>query len=653
MLAFYLDDYNLIKAYGDKSLLNDGFKVLCNGKDISFCTEEKEKCLFIWLNQDYVDCDIFKVCINNNEYEVIPRFIVQTDRFDQEYKIDLNKLGCFIEGNKTTFRLWSPLSIKAYVVINNQEVEMVYLGNGLFEKEFSTNLEYSTYHYKTLREKLYSFTDPFSYLDKENESYVLDYRKMNYQKIVPDNKKKTIIYELNVRDFSSRNQNSFIYPKKLLALKESGVKLNKQEIGFDYLKKLGITHIQLMPIFSFDLDGKDYNWGYNPLTFNTIDSSYLASNDPYKCVGELRNVVNYYHLNGLRVNLDVVYNHVYKPEKFNLCKMLPYYFLRYKDDEMANGSYCGNETRSESYFLRNYLLYLLKRFIEIYDIDGLRFDLMGLIDLTTIKQMAVLAKTLKEDFMVYGEGWNMGDVLKDEDKAIKENAKKLEDVAFFNDYFRETLRGKDIDDKRAYLLGEISLKEKVKDILNGSVDYGLNNKQSINYIDCHDNYIFYDKVCRLFTEEYLQKKISKLALSLICISKGLPFIHSGQEFLRSKNAYDNTYDLGDDINGLDWSKLICHKDVSDYFSSLLKLRQDVFTNDDSYSFEEYYEVLIVKYGDIRIFINPCIFDHIYASEKEYELIFDENGFINKKTKDFKISSFSIVVGKMYNEIVKR
>ena len=646
MFNFYLDDYNLIKTNICEELLDADLKVLCNEKDTPFELIKEEEYLLFCLNKDYEDGTVFSVLVNGNKHSVEPRFITYSKRFDDEFKVDLNCLGSFVYDDKTNFRLWSPLSNKAYLMIDGQEKEMNYLGKGLFEITIEGNKERSLYHYKTIREKVYEFSDPFSYSDLNGESFVVDNRKISKERITPKKIKNNTIYEINVRDFSSDNNLPFRYPKKLFALIEEGLLLNEKPIGIDYIEKLGVTHLQLMPIFSFDLDGKDYNWGYNPLTFNTVEDTYLVSDDPYERIDELKQVVNTAHKKGLRINLDVVYNHVYKDYKFNLTQMLPYYFLRYIGDEKADGSFCGNETRSESYFLKEYLKVLVNRFIDIYDIDGLRFDLMGLIDVDTILEIRDLALKSKSDFMIYGEGWNMGEVLPLDRKASMENAYKMEGVAFFNNHFRDILRGKDFQTEKAYLLGEISLKDEVKKLLSGSGEYGLNSKQSINYVECHDNFTLFDKVNNFFNNNLLTQKVVKLALAMTCLSKGIPFIHSGQEFLRTKNNIDNTYNLSDEINKLDWQRKNDHSIISEYLSDLLKLRNkyEEFYNDNvSISFDEYYEVLVYHLNNLTIFINPCVFDHIYSSADKYRVIFDDNGFNDYENKDIAIPSFSVVV----------
>ena len=648
MANFYLDDYRLITVKKSELFLNENLKLLVNNVEQEFDLSDDNEYIYIHLRNDFDEKNNYLILLDNIPCEIRFRFITQTKRFDKEYSVDLSTLGSFIEKNKTTFRLWSPLSKKAWLYLDNKIYLMEYKGRGVFELAFNQNLECHFYHFSTLREKEYEFSDPFSYADKDSKnSYVVDRNKLltntTNSKFQASN--IPIIYETSVRDFTSDSV-SFKYPKTFKGLSEENARLDGNPVGFDYLKKLGITYVQLMPIFSFDLDHSNYNWGYNPTTYNSLHLPYCVSDNPYEQIKELKTFINLAHKNNIGVTLDVVYNHVYSVKSFNLANMLPYYFFRYKNGKLGNASYCGNEIRSEAHFTREYLKLIIKRFIETLDIDGLRFDLMGILDVDTLIQIRDLARGIKPEFMLYGEGWNMGDIVPYENRAIKENAYKLEGVAFFNDDFRRTIRGNYIDDKNAYMLGDCDLRDQVKRVLSGSYEYGLNIHQTINYVECHDNYTVYDKVSRFFDDEKMAIRVCKLALALVMISRGIPFIHSGQEFLRTKHGIDNSYNLDDDINMLDWHRKNKYEDVSKYFSDLCTLRKtykEFMKEDTSVEFVDYYEVLIYKLDNLTIFINPCIFDHVYNDENEHQVIFDDSGFVNYKATVLKIKAFSILV----------
>ena len=648
MASFYLDDYRLISVRKSELALTENLKLLVNNIEVKFSISDDVDYVYLHLEEDFNEKNRYMVLLDGIPFEIKFRFIVQTERFDEEYRVDLNTLGSFVEGNKTTFRLWSPLSKTAILHLDNVIHKMNYVGRGVFELSFDRNLSGHFYHYSTLRESVYAFTDPFSYADKDHKnSYVVDRNKLKYDKVALKHIDTPIIYETSVRDFTSDSV-SFKYPQTFKGMCEQGAKLDAYPVGFDYLKKLGITYVQLMPIFAFDLDHSDYNWGYNPLTYNSLHQAYCYGKEPYEQIKELRDFISLCHKYGMGVTFDVVFNHVYNVKSFNLANMLPYYFFRYKDGKLGNASYCGNEVRTEAFFTREYLKLLVKRFIDIYDLDGYRFDLMGILDIETIEAIRDTARELKPDFLMYGEGWNMGDIVPFEYRAVKENAYKLDGVAFFNDDFRRTIRGNYIDDKNAYMLGYVDARDRAKRVLSGSYEYGLNIKQTINYIECHDNYTVYDKVSRFFDDEKMVSRICKLSMALVMISRGIPFINSGEEFLRTKHGIDNTYNLDDSINMLDWHRKNNYLDVVEYFSDLCLLRKTYkeFTKENvDIEFVDYYEVLIYKLGDLTIYINPCIFDHVYNDEREHEVIFDDSGFVNYKRSVLKIKAFSILITK--------
>lgn len=648
MASFYLDDYRLISVRKSELALTENLKLLVNNIKVKFNISDDADYVYLHLEEDFNEKNRYMVLLDGIPFEIKFRFIVQTERFDEEYRVDLNTLGSFIEGNKTTFRLWSPLSKTAILHLDNVIHKMNYVGRGVFELSFDRNLSGHFYHYSTLRESVYAFTDPFSYADKDHKnSYVVDRNKLKYDKVALKHIDTPIIYETSVRDFTSDSV-SFKYPQTFKGMCEQGAKLDAYPVGFDYLKKLGITYVQLMPIFAFDLDHSDYNWGYNPLTYNSLHQAYCYGKEPYEQIKELRDFISLCHKYGMGVTFDVVFNHVYNVKSFNLANMLPYYFFRYKDGKLGNASYCGNEVRTEAFFTREYLKLLVKRFIDIYDLDGYRFDLMGILDIETIEAIRDTARELKPDFLMYGEGWNMGDIVPYEYRAIKENAYKLDGVAFFNDDFRRTIRGNYIDDKNTYMLGYVDARDRVKRVMSGSYEYGLNINQTINYIECHDNYTVYDKVSRFFDDEKMVSRICKLSMALVMISRGIPFINSGEEFLRTKHGIDNTYNLDDSINMLDWHRKNNYLDVVEYFSDLCLLRKTYkeFTEENvDIEFVDYYEVLIYKLGDLTIYINPCIFDHVYNDEMEHEVIFDDSGFVNYKRRVLKIKAFSILITK--------
>lgn len=554
---------------------------------------------------------------------------------------DIKKLGSFYFTDKTIFRVFAPETEKMYLVINNHQYEMH--KNGLcFEIGLAGDLEKVKYNY--LNDTGISFRDPFAYYSDQTYSYVLDTNKFINKTVTLNPFKDIIIYETSVRDFSSANSFTGPFKRKFFGLSQAGLKLNGEySIGLDYLKELGITHLQLMPVLDFDLDGGDYNWGYNPLAYNYVNKDYVDDYlNPYAYINELRSVVNILHTNNIRVSLDVVFNHVYKYFNYDLEKMIPGHVFRYMENgELAKGSLCGNEIKSEDPFIREYLKEMCERYIRLFDIDGLRMDLMGILDYQTINQINDRCKLLKKDFIVYGEGWNMGDSLNEEYRATIINADKMPDIAMFNDFFR--------DETIKYISGNDSIKQEIKDALKGCGN-NLKYNQSINYVECHDNNTFYDRMLRFKKDdpEWVNIRRSKLALALVMVSRGIPFIHSGQEFLRTKNLIENSYNASDDINKLDWNLRVKNNDVVEYFKGLVDIRKNnpEFINlDTNISFEDYYECLIYRLDNLMIIINPCVWDHTYVDSNTYEVIYDLNGKTSYFSDKLSIPAYSMLICK--------
>ena len=645
--SFYLDDYNLISTNLCGDFLNAEIKLFKNKKEINYTISAKDNKVNISFVDAYEDGDKFEILFNQKKYKVITRFIVQTKRFEEEYKVDLNTLGSFYFEDYTLFRIWAPLNDEVKLYVKSNFYKMDYLGKGVFEKRIAGSLDKESYFYELKRnDEIVRVVDPFSYANSKGNyySYIIDTNKINKNKIKVNNNLKTIIYETSVRDFSYDTNASFKHKGKFLGLIENNLKLEDEKIGLDYLKDLGITHIQLMPVLNFDFEDKEYNWGYNPINYNTFCLDYVEGDDAYSSINEFKEMVDGLHKNNLRVVLDVVYNHVYKPNRFDLNKILPYYFFRYDDDGiLGDASYCGNELRSESYFLGEYFRLINRRLIDIYDIDGLRYDLMGILDKDLINTLYSDAISLKNDFIFYGEGWNMGTLVSEDKKAIIKNAKDMEGVKFFSDLFRNTLRG-DVFEKSStgYSFGNSKNEIVFIDAMQGSKSIGLNENQTINYVECHDNMTIFDKLSYLSFSEIEIENIAKTLLALVLLGHGTSFIQSGQEFLRTKEGFDNTYNLSSDINKLDWERMCNKKNIVDYFKKMVYIKNNYLVDGDYYV-SKYYDLLILSKGRVDIFINPTQYEYRYDNWITYKDIYDINGEVKNNLKGFTLAKFSLIV----------
>ncbi len=553
---------------------------------------------------------------------------------------EIKRLGSFYDPKQTLFRVFAPDYKKLDLIIEDKVVPM--FRNGFcFEAYVKGNQELSRYHF--LADDKVTFCDPFSYMCKDHESYVLDKSKFEKKKVFPKTPLSApVIYECSVRDFSSDKSFTGAYKGTFLAFTQTGLKGREgYPIGIDHIIDLGVSHIQLMPVFDFDLDKSSYNWGYNPLAYNCVCSDYVFHKDnPYAYVNELRTLVNVCHEHDIRVNLDVVFNHVYRDKEFDLGRMLAGRLYRYrKDGSLAEGTYCGNEVASEDTFVRAYIIEMVERYLELFDIDGIRMDLMGISDVRTVKQIYDTLRVKKKDFMVYGEGWNMGDVLDEGHRACINNAEKIPGVGMFNDYFRDTMIH--------YLSGNDMIEEDVRRTLKADPSY-LNERQSINYVECHDDYTFYDRMMIYKKED--SKRVngarSKMAMALVMLSRGIPFIHSGEEFLRTKKGTRNSYNSGDMINKIDWQRRQEMEDVVLYLKKLIQIRKQYpcFTQEEvRISFESYYGSLIYLIGPLMIFINPTGEEILYDDGTAHEVIFDEGNRSESDGSLICISPYSVVI----------
>lgn len=647
-IKVFLDDYNLFRVYDAAPEFLDGLTIINGVEEIGFEKTFRENCIELRIARD-IDLDKKTILYKNNEkYPVNYRLVLHTKRFEDEYIPDLKLLGSSYFENFTLFRVWAPFKDEVNVVVNNEVFPMTKMEKGVWQVLVRGNLEKAAYHYAMINNGIeQNVIDPFAYAichDGKN-SYVINTDKISKQKIETAEVADPIIYELSVRDFSSYGE-IFKSKRKLNALIEGQLTLENKDVGLEYLKNLGITHIQLMPIMDFDNDGSDYNWGYNPVNYNNFKLDYFDSIDPYGQIGELQNVVNNLHINNLKVILDVVYNHVYNKDSFVLNKLLPNYFYRYIDDKLADGAGLGNEIRTESKFMSEYLTLINKRLVDIYDIDGLRFDLSGLVDKNTCINIRNTIIQEKPDFIMIGEGWDMGEALSPSEKCKYENAKDIEGFLFFNPRFKRTVVGE--DNVKGLALGNEALREEIKKTFV-CYDYCLDMKQSLNYTECHDGYTVFDFIKNQNNDDdELTKKRCKLALALTVLAKGTPFIHAGQEFLRTKLNERNSYNKSDMINNLNWSLRVKNSDVVEYTKELIKLRRNIlsYSSEENIGFEDYFELIVININDLKILINPCPFDHIYNKNIIYETIFDGEKNCNIMDSAINVKAYSIAIAKV-------
>ena len=441
-----------------------------------------------------------------------------------------------------------------------------------------------------------------------------------------------IVYEMHHRDFSLDSVSGIRNKGKFLALTELGTTTSQGEkTGIDHLKELGVTHVHILPSYDYaSVDGSkpdkaQYNWGYDPQNYNVPDGSY--STDPYKPdvrIKEFKQMVQALHKAGIRVVLDVVYNHTFNTEESNFERTVPGYFYRQtKDGKPANGSGCGNETASDRAMMRKYMVESVLYWINEYHIDGFRFDLMGIHDIETMNEIRAAVDKIDPSIFIYGEGWAASaPQLDQEELAMKANIYKMPRIAAFSDEMRDGLRGGwDDDRKGAFLIGqpghEMSIKfglvgaVKHPQVINDSVNYSkepwaLQPTQMISYVSCHDDMCLADRLKATMPDATDEERASlhKLAESFVFTSQGVPFIFAGDEMMRDKKGIHNSYNSPDSINTIDWRNKTIHHDVFDYVRELIALRKNhpAFRMGDADKVRQYMEFLPVEGSNLVAFI---------------------------------------------------
>lgn len=550
------------------------------------------------------------------------------------------KLGADCSPERTVFRVWQPFAENVDLRLYNAENDLFFSAamskeNGVFEYEKSGDLDGVFYTFSVTRNgETVESADPYSFAvtaDGER-GIVTDMRRHapdgweNERNISAEN---PIVYELSVRDFSMDDGTDFASRGKFPAFCEENIKNSHGDTaGLDYIKDLGVTHIQLMPIFDFDLDGGEYNWGYNPRFYNAPSAFYSRVDG----VLELRELVAAAHKKGLGVVADVVYNHVFSADDSPFGRIFPRYYFRGKG-KYSNGSGCGNELASERKMARKFILDSLEFLTREYKLDGFRFDLMGLLDIKTLREAQRRLRRINPDILLYGEGWTGGaSPYPERFRAVLRNADKLPGFAFFNDRFRDGVKGSVFSDADCgYVNGAADEWHfaPIKWALSGEFpeDFWTDNSaQSINYAECHDNLTLFDKlqISLVGTDKERIVKADKMAAALIFLSRGTAFIQAGQEFLRTKNGIGNSYNSPDSVNSLKWDAVTENRDTVEYYRGLIAFRKRFLGEFGECVFEELNGGTVMKTGDLLLLINPTS-EKITSEERgEFEIFADEN-----------------------------
>ncbi|WP_308748845.1 type I pullulanase [uncultured Anaerococcus sp.] len=589
------------------------------------------------------------------------------------------KLGATYSKNETTFKVFAPNRDKIDLVITDDYKKvrrdiypMVKDEMGIFTVSLKGN--YDEYFYNYIVEDKYEVTDPYAVSASINSMYsaVIDLGDTNpegfKERKHPDIKEnEAIIYELSVKNYTA-DQSSGVYNRgKFLGLAEAGTRYKDVKTGLDNIKELGVTHVQVLPIYDFISVDEDhsrffhddnYNWGYDPELYFAPEGSYSTNPlDPKSRVREAKEMVKAFHDRGIGVIMDVVFNHTFKTIDSNLNTLAPKYYHRTNPDEsFSNGSGCGNELASEKPFVRKLIIDSLVYWAKEYKIDGFRFDLMALIDLETIKIAIKELKKINPNIIIYGEPWMALSSPLAYDQQIWKGRQRSNGFGVFNDDFRDAIKGDVNSYGKGYIQGIFNNKHAIETGIRGSIDIGNGDgfaddaSETINYFNCHDNLILYDKLAISLDDTSDINSYVKLALGIIMLSFGKPFIYEGNEFNHSKKNDANSYRSPLYINAINWEDKENNKEIFTYAKDLIALRKSIeafkYTSHDEiekrldfiegldnsvigYTLDKEYLVLI-NVNCHEIFIDRDILVNYLGSEEynKIEKIFDKEGMNN-------------------------
>lgn len=549
------------------------------------------------------------------DYRLSMPSIYSSKEFEDSYNYSGNDLGAAWTKEATTFKVWAPTADMVRVALYEsgtagtedliKTIDMTKGDKGVWSATENGDLNGTYYTYLVdVNGKTNEACDPYARTTGVNglRAMVLDLDSTDpegWDEDVSPNSGMSytdaVIYELHIRD-ASIDESSGVSEEnrgKFLGLTENGTTTaNGTPTVLDHMIELGITHVHLLPVYDYasvdetKLDEAQFNWGYDPLNYNTPEGSY--STDPYNGevrVSEMKQMVKALHDNNINVVMDVVYNHVYDADSFGFNQIVPQYFSRtYTDGSYSNGSGCGNDTASERAMVQKYIVDSVMYWKEEYHIDGFRFDLVGLLDTETMNAVINAVHAKYPDVIFYGEGWTMStEVSKDGyTMATQANAAKTPDLAFFSDTIRDLLAGNN-GNGTGFVSGAAGKEEDMSKCVTASSWWIPQPTQTVNYASCHDNYTLMDKLneTRKDASEADRIKMNNLAAAIYMTSQGIPFIHAGEEFLRTKideegNVIHNSYNSSDYVNKLRWYNLDEEKyaDVSDYYKGLIEFRKN-------------------------------------------------------------------------------
>jgi len=520
-----------------------------------------------------------------------------------EHPITDKQLGAIYETTQTTFNVWAPTHQKIKIAIYESAkapfrtlYPMDKASDGVFTAVVHGDLHGQFYTY--IVEDNCEVTDPYSVSTSANSlrSAIVDLSKTNPENWETHHRPRgnrgcdAILYEVHVNDFSGHKNSGMTHKGKFLAFSENGTSIENTPTGIDHIVDLGVTHVHLMPIYDYLTvdeevnDDKNYNWGYDPEHFNAPEGSYATNpSDPVSRILELKMAIQALHEKGLKVVLDVVYNHTFRTEHSNFNTLVPKYYHRTTVDGIfSNGSGCGNEFASEKPMGRKFIIDSLLYWATEFKVDGFRFDLMALIDTETILIAKEALAAVDSEIIIYGEPWLGGLSTLPDNKRVYKGTQCNQGFSLFNDEFRDAIKGDNDGTGKGYIHGNKDMKHRMHVGLLGSISYnpqyvGFTAQpcETINYFNAHDNLILYDKL-RITSPDVSHEeliRLNKLTFNLLFTAQGTPFFHAGNEFLRDKKGHHNSYNAPLSINAIDWQNKVKYLDFYNYVKGLISLRK--------------------------------------------------------------------------------
>jgi pullulanase len=514
-------------------------------------------------------------------------------------------LGVTYSKFKTKFRVWAPTAewIKL-LIFQDEDIEEPELiqdfiedtgGTWYTEIEGDYACSYFLYEVK-VDENVNRVIDPYArgLSTNSKKGLIVDLKKTDPTGWTEDNPiilaqpQDAIIYEIHVRDFSSSPDAGMRYRGKYLAFTETGTtNPDGLKTGLDHLKELGVTHIHLLPVFDFasvdETSDQAYNWGYDPYFYNVPEGSYATDSSDDTRIREFKMLVKALHDRGLGVIMDVVYNHTYYIENSPFNLIVPGYYYRFEESgNYANGSGTGNEIASERPMVRKFIIDSVKYWAKEYHIDGLRFDLMALLDKETMGLVEKTLHLLNPSALIYGEPWTGGLSPLEPEKRMVKTAQHGMKIAVFNDHFRNAIKGDNDGMEKGFVSGASYQEMNIRRGVVGAIKYSQNIQdfsaepfETVNYVSSHDNLTLWDKLKKSNIHESKETRIKmdRMAQAIIFTSQGIAFLAGGEEFLRTKQGNYNSYNAGDEVNQLKWSRKTEYYKTFLFYQGLIELRK--------------------------------------------------------------------------------